>query len=410
MKLAYRAFDKTGREVVDVIDAPGLAEATEQLHRKDLFVADITPTDAPEQASSVEGRPPRGRSKRLRLLAMFTRQLFVLVRTGTPLAAGLGALQRQSRNPAWQGVIADVRKRLEQGVPLSTAMEAHPACFDTVYRNMIFAGESSGKLPTVLDRLASLTRKRLHIRNTLRAAMTYPALLIFVSLGVMVSMMFAVIPRFAELFEALDVPLPPSTAAIVSLSEWLQSFWWVVVVALIAGGIGASRYLRTPAGRRWLDTVLLKIPMIGSQIRSFTTAKIARLLGVLLDSHLDILEALRLTRGAVTNCHYVKLIDRAEKAVVSGETISSAFEDTDLISPSVYEALRSGEQSGQVSALLLDMADFMDEENETRLKSLTTLIEPVILIVMGVVVAFVALSIFMPLFDLGSMTGTGGSR
>ena len=134
------------------------------------------------------------------------------------------------------------------------------------------------------------------------------------------------------------------------------------------------------------------------------------MLGVLLDSHLDIMEALRLTRGAVTNCHYVKLIDRAEKAVVSGETISSAFEDTDLISPSVYEALRSGEQSGQVSALLLDMADFMDEENETQLKSLTTLIEPVILIVMGVVVAFVALSIFMPLFDLGGMTGAGGHK
>ena len=410
MKLAYRAFDKTGREVVDVIDAPGPAEATEQLHRKDLFVADITPTDAPERASSVEGRPPRGRSKRLRLLAMFTRQLYVLVRTGTPLAAGLGALQRQSRNVAWQGVIADVRKRLEQGVPLSTAMESHPACFDTVYRNMVSAGESSGKLPTVLDRLADLTRKRLHIRSTLRAAMTYPALLIFVSLGVMVTMMFAVIPKFAELFEALDVPLPPSTAVIVSLSEWLQSFWWIVLVALIAGGVGTSRYLRTPAGQRWLDTVLLKIPQVGFLIRSFTTAKIARLLGVLLDSHLDIMEALRLTRGAVTNCHYVRLIDRAEKAVVSGETISSAFEDTDLISPSVYEALRSGEQSGQVSALLLDMADFMDEENETRLKSLTTLIEPVILIIMGVVVAFVALSIFMPLFDLGGMTGAGGSK
>lgn len=408
MKLAYRAFDKNGREVVDVIDAPGLTEAAEELHEKDLYVADLSPADGTEQGSAAGGRAPRGRTKRLKHLVMFTRQLYVLVRSGTQLAQGLRALERQSRDTAWREVISDVRARLERGVPLSTAMEAHPACFDTVYRNMISAGESSGKLPTVLDRLADLTRKRLHARSTLRAAMMYPALLIVVSMGVMTGMMFMVIPRFAELFDSLDIPLPPTTGAIISLSEWLRSYWWVVVGALAATAVGARLYFRTPAGRYALDTALLRIPQVGRLIRSFATAKIARLLGVLLDSHLTILEALRLTRGAIANVHYVRLIDRAQEVVAAGKPISSAFEDSNLISPSVYEATRSGEESGQVAALLLDLADFLDEENETRLKSLTNLVEPVILILMGVVVAFVALSIFLPLFDLGGMTGSGG--
>ena len=339
---------------------------------------------------------------------MFTRQLCVLVRSGTPLAQGLRALERQSRDLAWGGVIGNVRKQLEQGVPLATAMEAHPKCFDSVYRNMIVAGEASGKLPTVLDRLAQLTRKRLHIRSTIRAAMAYPCLLIVVSVSVMIVMLLVVIPRFAELFESLGVALPPSTGAIVFLSDWFRARWWVAVGVLAGAGVGVRFYLGTPAGKRTVDTVVLRIPQTGRLVRSFATAKIARLLGVLLDSHLTILKALQLTRGATTNVHYAKLIDEAEKAVIAGEPISSAFRDSKLISPSVYESMRSGEQSGQMAPLLLDLADFLDEENDTNLKALTSLLEPAILILMGVMVAFVALSLFMPLFDLGSMTGSGG--
>jgi len=410
MKLAYRAFDKKGREVTDVIDALSSAEATEQLHQRELFVADISPVEA--SRSSQDGaqgvRVPRGRARRLRNLVMFTRQLCVLVRSGTPLAQGLRALERQSRDLVWSSVIADVRKQLEQGVPLATAMEAHAKCFDSVYRNMIIAGESSGKLPIVLDRLAQLTRKRLHIRSTIRAAMAYPCLLIVVSMTVLIVMLLVVIPRFAELFKSLGVALPPRTGAIVFLSNWFRSRWWVAVGVLAGAGVGARFYLRTPAGKRTMDTVVLRIPQTGRLVRSFATARIARLLGVLLDSHLTILKALQLTRGATTNVHYAKLIDEAEKAVIAGEPISSAFRNTNLISPSVYESMRSGEQSGQIAPLLLDLADFLDEENDTNLKALTSLLEPAILILMGVMVAFVALSLFMPLFDLGSMMGSGG--
>jgi len=181
-----------------------------------------------------------------------------------------------------------------------------------------------------------------------------------------------------------------------------------VVAGAVAAAVLARTLLRSAAGRQLKETVLLRLPWIGGLARSFATAQIARLLGVLLDSHLPILEALRLTGDTVANHHYVRLMKQAEEAVSRGRPISSAFQSTDLISPSVYEALRSGEDSGQVSPLLLDLSDFMDEENETALRGLISILEPLILVMMGLVVGFVALSIFPPLFDATSLVAGGG--
>lgn len=176
---------------------------------------------------------------------------------------------------------------------------------------------------------------------------------------------------------------------------------------LIGMGFGIRMFLKTPKGKRFSDTLVLRLPFVGNVVRSFATAQIARLLAVLLDSHLPVLDALKLTRKAASNVHYQELIRQAEEAVSRGKPISSAFRDTDLISPAVYETTRSGEQSGQVGSLLLDLSDFLDEENETVLKGLISILEPSILILMGLVVGFVALSIFTPLFDATGMVGGG---
>jgi type IV pilus assembly protein PilC len=413
MKLAYRAYEKTGREVTDVIEAPSAVEATDRLRHQELFVAEIAPVDKATDAAS-EGRAgpawfrlPESRSRRLRNLAMFTRQLYVLMRAGTPLAEGLQALERQAKDAAWRKVIADVCSHLERGISLAKAMEARPEYFDAVYRNMIAAGESAGKLTTVLNRLAQLSRKRLHIRRTIRSAMIYPSLLVVVSITVITVMMLTVVPRFADLFDALDVPLPPTTAMLIGFSEKLQSYWLLALCIVVALGASVRFLLRTAKGRRLKDTLTLRLPYIGGLVRSFATAQIARLLAVLLDSHLPVLEALSLTRKAMPNSHYRELISRAEEEVSRGRPISSAFRHSDLIVSSVYETTRSGEQSGQVAPLLLDLADFLDEENETALKGLISILEPTILIFMGVVVGFVALSIFTPLFDATGMVSGG---
>ena len=407
MKLAYRAYDKSGREVTDTIEAADAVEATQSLRQRGLFVTELDDVAGPAPAEEeARGRRKRqSRRQRLRDLSMFTRQLHVLVMSGTQLVQALGALRRQVRPGPLRDIIGQIRKEVEEGTPLAEAMGAHPEYFDSVYCSLVTVGESSGNLSTMLERLTRLTQKRIHVRNCIVGALMYPSLLVVAAVFVLGILLMFVIPRFATLFESLDVPLPTSTQAIITFSDILRSYWWALLIVIVAAVAGLKFWSRSPGGKRTMDTLALKMPRFGGIVQSFATARITRLLGLLLDSQVPVLEALKLTRGGVTNVHYAELVSKAEEAVVKGEPISSAFRQSDLISPSVCEAITSGEQSGQVGTLLLNIADFMDEENEVIVQALTSIIEPVILILLGVLVAFVAMSMFMPLFDLTAMTG-----
>ncbi len=408
MKIGYRGFNKSGREVTDTIDARSPAEAAESLRRRGLYVAEMT--QAGESLSSA-GKRVRwlGRGRRLKDLSMFTRQLYVLVSSGTQLVQALGALERQVKEGSWRDAIAHTRRQVEEGATLAEAMAAYPEYFDPIYLSLVTAGESAGNLPIMLERLGKLTQKRLQIRNSILGAMIYPVLLLVLASAVLTVMLLFVVPRFAGLFEELEVPLPASTKTLIGLSHALESYWWALLI-IIGGGVAALRaYLKSPAGKEAHDTALLRLPGVNRIVRNFATARITRLLGVLLEGHVPVLEALRLTRNGAGNVHYAGLITQAEEAVTQGDPISSAFLESDLIAPSISEAVKSGEQSGRVGPLLLDISDFLDEENEIITRSLMSIIEPVILIFLGALVAFVALSLFMPLFDLTSMTRGGAA-
>jgi len=339
---------------------------------------------------------------------MLARQMHSLVSCGTPLVDALGASERQAKAGPWRDALADVRGRVEQGMPLSAAMESQPDFFDAVSRSLVAAGESSGNLPAMLDRIAVMIRKQVSVRSSVIGAMVYPSLLLVVAVSVLALLIVFVIPRFGELFRSLDAKLPPTTQALLALGEWLQAYWWAAGLGAIVPVVGLNLWLRSPDGRKAVDTVVLRLPQIGGIVRSFATARIARVLGMLLESHVSVLEALALTRQSMANHHYAALITRAEEAVTQGRSIYAAFENTNLVSPSVCEAIRSGEQSGQVGPMLTHIADFLDEENEVVVRSLTSIIEPIILVGMGFVVGLVAISMFLPLFDLTAMTQQGG--
>lgn len=408
MKVAYLAFDKAGHRVSDTLEAEDVAEATEVLRRRGLYVTEISGGEAKAHAAARRARRAGRESRRLRNLAVLARHLHAVVSCGTPLVEALGAMERQAKKGPWRDALADVRHRVEEGASLSAAMETRPDCFDSVCRSLIAAGEASGNLAAMLDRVATMTRKRLHTRNAVRGAMVYPALLLGVAAVVLVLLLVLVIPRFAELFASMDMPLPPTTEALILASGALRSYWWLALVLIVGPAVALRMYLVRPAGRRALDTVALRLPQVGRAVRSFCTARLARVLGELLESHVSILNALDLTREAVGNCHYVALVDRAKDAIVRGKPMSAAFAETDLVSPSVCEAVRNGEQNGQVGPLLLNIADFLDEENEVVVRSLTSIIEPAILVLMGILVGGVAVSMFLPLFDLAAMAQGGG--
>jgi len=407
MKLAYKAYDELGRATTGVVDAGDVVAASEVLRRKGLYVAEIT---AQAVSSAKASRPRRrylGRGQRLKNIAMFSRQLCVLISSGTQLVDALRAVERQVRPGPWREIIAGVRGRVEQGASLSEAMEGHSDYFDPIFRSLVTAGESSGHLGEMFDRLAELKRNQLRIRNSITGALIYPCMLVSVGLTIFAMLLIFVIPRFSTLFATLDVPLPTSTRILVHISAAFRQYWWLALLLGAGGIVSVAAYLRGPKGRAFRDAAVLRMPGIGRVARSFATARVVRLLGLLVQAHVPILEALRLVKDSAGNIRYRDLITKAEDYVARGEPMSLAFSDAELISPSIHEAIRSGEDSGEIGRLLLNVSTFLDEENEVVIRSLTSIIEPVILIFMGVLVGLISICMFIPLFDLTAMTQGG---
>ena len=415
MKLAYNAYDRSGRQVSDVLEAPGVAQAIDDLRRRGLFVANIQEAAGQGRAlSSVRRDPTRAARKlgwagnRFKNLSMFTRQLYVLTASGTPLVEALAALERQFRDPTWQAVVSQVRRGVEGGQSLAQAMRERPDAFDAIYCSLIEAGEASGKLPAMLQRLGALVQRKLHVRNIVVGAMVYPVMLLAIACGVMAALITFVIPRFGELFKTLDVPLPGSTKALIDLSAFFRGQWYVVLGAAAAAGGGLYHYLRSPGGRRTVDGIVLGLPQFGRIARSFITARITRMMGVLLESKVPILDALALARQVAGNSRYAELLTQAEDSVTRGQGMSPPFVASDLINPSVAQAIRNGEHTGQLGPLLLEISAYLDEDNEIVLRSLTSILEPAILVLLGLVVGGMAVSLFTPLFDIATVMQGGG--
>ncbi len=349
------------------------------------------------------------RMGRRRQLLLFVRQLQLLLTAGTPLLQSLDALERQTADPLWKGVVGELSRGVEEGGTLSGTMARRPELFPAVSRGLVAAGESTGTLGEMLGRVAGLVQKDLAVRSAVIAALAYPVALLGVVTAVGVGMLLFVVPRFAGLFATLGVPMPPTTQAVVWCSTTLRANGvWVgggAVVAIVALIV----FVRTPSGKLAIDGLLLKTPGLGPVVQGLSVARIVRLFGVLTDCHLPLLEVLGLVKGACGNAHYRALLDRAEAHVSRGEGISPAFDRPDLVAPSVHEAFRSAESSGRLGPAMVAVAEFLEQENEALVKLLTRTLEPVILLVLGIVVGLLAMSMFLPLFDLTAMAGDGAS-
>lgn len=407
MNFHYTGYDNAGAKSTGTIEAPSSEEAIERLRRRSVFVVTIQEAShARAKAASTQTKKGRKRGVSPKVLAQFARELSVLVSTGTPIADAIESLEQQAQTEQWAEVVGSVRKKLEDGEAFSEALDSRPDVFDSVFRSLVAAGESSGQLDKMLQRLALLTRRQAHVRSSVIAAMMYPMLLTMVCVAVLFLMLGVVLPRFSGLFETLDTPLPASTEFLVMLSGLLLGYWWAAAPAAAVGAWGLWAWLRTPPGRRALERLLLSLPKVGPIVRAFGTARVARILGTLLEAKVPMIEAIGLTRRSVNHQGFVEMLDRAERVVTKGEPVSSAFIDSDLFVRSSAQAVRNGEQTGRLAEVLVHIADYLDEDNESTVKALSSLLEPLIMLVLGGLVAFVAVSMFLPLFDLTA--GAGG--
>lgn len=411
MKLSYSGYSEAGKAVRGEIDAAGLDEARQALRRRGVFATEITParTGKPgvRESHATGSRRSFGRGARLKRTASMMKQMSLLVSSGTPVVDALAAVERQAQDTGWKAVVGEVRGRVEEGSALSEAMRAAPGEFDPICASLVAAGESGASLESMLARLAQTLEREAQMRGAVIGAMVYPLVLITASTAALVTLVLVVLPRFASLFETLQVPLPLSTQVLMALSEILRGWWWAALLTLVGAAAAAWFWSHSEGGRRRLHSAAVRTPQLGRIVRSFATARIARLLGILVTSHVPLVEALRLVRESAWNCRYIELLRAAEERVTRGEPISDAFSDPLLIEPAIAEVIRTGERSGQLGAVLTNIAGFKDQENETIVRSLTSLLEPIILLFMGGIVALVAISMFLPLFDLAGSTGGG---
>jgi type IV pilus assembly protein PilC len=405
MNLVYEAIDKQGRRIHDRLDAASQKEGIEELRRRGLFVTQISSEGKNDAACKPEDVSSRN-IERVRLplgqLNLFTRQMSMLLTSGSAVVPALAAIGGQMRRPEYRQVLNLMKEDLEGGVSLTDALRRFPRSFDGSYCAVVAAGESSATLPQMFSRLAVIMNRQRAVRNRLVGALVYPLMLSAMSVNIMGVMLFFVIPRFATMFTTLNVDLPASTRMMMSISSGLRTYWPIPLLAGVSLITGAIMLLKTNGGKQLLSNAQIRIPVIGRLTSRLIQGKTFRILGMLLESRVGLLEALELARQVTRNDRFQALFDQFEEAITRGESISGAAENSKLIGLSVVQAIRTGEQSGRLGESITYVADVLDEENAELLGAVTKLIEPLILILMGCVVGTVAVSLFMPLFDMTS--------
>jgi type II secretory pathway component PulF len=403
MKYAYEAIGSGGAPTSGVVEAGSEIDAHEALRRKGIYATSINA----ERNAEISPNPGGGGGSS-KELSHFLRQLAVLVSTGTTLVESICALERQTPDGPWRETVIDLRRRIEEGAQFSEAMSHHPRRFDAVCRSLIAAGESGGKLPEMLQRLAMLVRQQQKTRSTIVGALVYPGLLMVVSAGVVGGMLFFVLPRFEGLFKSLGAPVPASTQILLDLAVILKTQWYWIIGGLAAIVFFSRAWLKSPVGRRAFDKTLVTMPGLGGVFRNFATARMARVLGVLVEGKVVLLDSIRLARESSGNICFAEMLEKAGDHVSKGESMSAVMASSGLVPGMVCEAVRSGERTGRIGPVLTSIADAMDEDNEVIVRTVMGIVEPIILIGLGVVIACLSASMFLPLFDLTSATGPAG--
>jgi type IV pilus assembly protein PilC len=381
--------------VADTIDA-----AVAALRREQIMVTRIDPAKAARVVAEKKAKAPKGKSVPPKNLAIFTRQFSVMIDAGLPLVQCLDILGKQEPHKHFSAAILKVREDVEGGAALADAMKKHPKTFDSLYANMIAAGEAGGILDTILKRLAVYIEKNVKLKGDVKSAMIYPVAVIVIAVVVVAAILWKVIPTFAALFQGLGAQLPLPTRIVIEASNYLVAYGWMVIVALVGIGYGIKSYYGTPAGRRLIDAVLLKTPILGGVLRKVAVARFCRTLSTLLASGVPILDGLDITARTAGNAIIEEAILTTRTSIERGETISAPLRETNVFPSMVVQMINVGETTGALDAMLSKIADFYEEEVDTAVAGLLTLMEPVMIAFLGVVVGGIVIAMYMPIFDL----------
>lgn len=402
----YSALDSKGKTVSGIIDADGAAAARQKIRAAGNYpvsvreVRDIAAEKSDRTTISLSNIFTRVRPAEV---AIVTRQLATLIGAGFPLVSALEALQSQIRSSGLKKIVAKIRGDIVEGSSFANALEKHTKIFSPIYVNMVRAGESSGTLEIVLERLADITEKQQALQSRVITAMIYPLLIMLAGMLILAFLFIYVIPNITSIFEDMRQQLPLPTQILIAISDIFKSFWWVLVLLIAAFMVGLRQLRQSAKGRLWLDTTALRLPIAGSMIRRLAAARFARTLGSLLENGVSMLPSLGIVKNVVGNIHIAGVIENATTEVGKGQGLGKSLDTANTFPPIAIQMIQVGEQSGNLEEMLNKVADVFEKEVETTIMRLTALLEPVMVLLMAGVVLFIVLSICLPIFEMRTL-------
>ena len=380
------------------IDLPSKDEVLAFLHKQRLI-----PVAVREQPRQFEIK--FGTGVTTRDIVIFTRQFATMINSGLPLVQSLDILGEQTENQAFAKVLAEVLYDVESGHTLAAAVGRHPKIFSELFTNMVAAGEAGGILDTILLRLATFLEKNDALVRKIKGAMIYPAVIFSVAGMAIVILLIFVIPTFQTMFESAGIPLPIPTRVVIGMSQFLQSFWWALLIGIISFVFGIRAAYGTDGGRLAIDKFMLALPILGDLQRKAAVARFTRTLGTLVSSGVAILDGLEITAKTAGNRVIHDAVMRSRTSIAGGETISGPLKESGVFPPMVVQMINVGEQTGGLDSMLTKIADFYDDEVDAAVEALLAAMEPIMIVVLGVVVGGMIVAMYLPIFDMINAVG-----
>jgi len=413
----YEAMDHTGKEVKDVIDASTQEEAQQLIRQKGFFVTKIAEKVGKKKKGGAEAKKRPGSKKKkaftigkisTQQLCLFTRQLSTLQDAGLPILRSLKILEGQCKPGVLKNSLGDVVEDIESGSTLSEAFAKHPKAFDRLYCNMIKAGEAGGALEAILQRLADFKEKSQSLKRKVKSAMIYPVVVISVAVLIVGFILYYIVPSFKKIFDDFNLPLPQMTQMLITGSDILVHRWFLIPLVPITTWILIKLIRRNKSGAYFLDKVALMIPIMGMILAKSTVARTMRTLGTLVQSGVPILEALSIVRDTAGNAVFENAFTRIYESIREGETIAQPLREARIVDDIVVNMIDVGEETGDLDSMLNKIADNYDEEVEALVEGLVSLLEPLMIVVLGGIIGFIVIALFLPLVNL--ITSLSGGK
>ena len=397
----YKGLDKSGSEVKGTVNSEGMAAAKTRVRGMGIMLTEIS-----EQTSGTMKKNANfsfGNTVSIGDLSLMTRQLATLLRAKIQVVEAFTALVDQTDNPNLKITLSEIRQKVNEGSSLAKALSDYPKIFDNVYVNMVEAGETSGTLEVVLLKLADFTEGQVKLRNKIKSAMTYPVVMMGAG-GMMIGIIFIfVIPKITKIFITMKKTLPLQTQICIWISNFLTGYWWLILILGFAGWAAFKKYIETPAGKSKWHAAILKMPIIAEIVTMINVSRFCSTLATLLQSGVPILVSMKIVSNLISNVHMKRAIEVSRTSVSEGASLTGPLVRSELFPPMVTHMIKLGEKSGELEPMLQIVAENYEDQVNTKLSGLTSVLEPIMMVMMGLVVAFIIFSVVVPLIDLNSI-------